>query len=377
MLHTSLLLPLSSNPIRKTFCSFLPRALICHKLKKSHYVLPLSIKSWKSRTVKIHQKELDLEFHRGLFAKVKLLGNDEHNSNIPDYWTEKIFDPPRDLFASINNLSCIFYDNNYMNCTWDINKETPQGAQYFLSYRQTNEDTVTNCTNYHKDGQRNVACYGHKYEIDSIDEVNICVSESSNKTTLPFCRKMHPAGFYKLYTPINVTINENTDEVKWKLPKGNVNSSCYIYEIKITNRSNRGSIQNVENLTGGKYVISRDQKKKYSVQVRGKVVFECYESIFWSDWSKPLIIEPNSTGLSVLTIAILVTVIFVVIVLLLVFICTKCKLLSKICQPVPDPKEKFKDLFEDCNGDFQKWINKNPLLMTKTEDCIPASVKEV
>uniref|UniRef100_UPI00398F0F1D interleukin-5 receptor subunit alpha-like isoform X4 n=1 Tax=Pristiophorus japonicus TaxID=55135 RepID=UPI00398F0F1D len=254
------------------------------------YLDTITEESWKSRTVKIHQKELDLEFHRGLFAKVKLLGNDEHNSNIPDYWTEKIFDPPRDLFASINNLSCIFYDNNYMNCTWDINKETPQGAQYFLSYRQTNEDTVTNCTNYHKDGQRNVACYGHKYEIDSIDEVNICVSESSNKTTLPFCRKMHPAGFYKLYTPINVTINENTDEVKWKLPKGNVNSSCYIYEIKITNRSNRGSIQNVENLTGGKYVISRDQKKKYSVQVRGKVVFECYESIFWSDWSKPLII---------------------------------------------------------------------------------------
>ncbi|XP_067841834.1 interleukin-5 receptor subunit alpha-like [Heptranchias perlo] len=327
---------------------------------------------FSSSRVQTHQEKIDLEFHRGLVARVKVVHDDEHETS--SNRTEKIFVPPRDSFASIDNLSCIFYDT-YMNCTWDINKKAPQNAQYFLSYRLANEDNLNNCTNYHKDGRRNVACYGHKYERNLVNEVNICVSESSNKSTLPYCRNMNPGLFYKLYTPINVTININTDEVKWTLPGKNSNSDCYTYQINITNWSDH--VQKVENVSSTKYVISRDQEKRYSVQVRGTVNDNCFQSSLWSDWTKPLHIGSDSKDFPLLTIAAVVAVIFVGIVLLLVYICVRCKLLSKVCQPIPDPKEKFKGLFEDFDGDFQKWVNKNPPLMTKTEECIPVIVKEV
>ncbi|XP_067889312.1 interleukin-5 receptor subunit alpha-like [Heterodontus francisci] len=329
---------------------------------------------WSS-SIQTHQEKVDLEYHRGILVQVKLFHQHGHDSEISSNWTKKIFRPPRDLFASVDNLSCIFYGNTYMNCSWDINEKIPQDAQYFLSYRQEYEDYINNCTNYQLDEQRNVACSGHKYEMNLLSNINICVSELSNKTKLPYCRNIIPGHFYILYAPVNVTINKITDEVKWKLPEMDYKPICYTYQINITDWSDH--FQKVADVNSTKYVISRDQKKRYSVQVRATVNYNCLQSFYWSDWSKPLHIEPDSMDFSLSTIVAVVTVIFIAIVLVLVFLCTKFKLLSKVSQPIPDPKEKFKGLFEDCDGDFQKWINKNPLLMTRTEECIPVTVNEV
>ncbi|XP_048453707.1 interleukin-5 receptor subunit alpha-like isoform X1 [Rhincodon typus] len=323
--------------------------------------------------VQSHEQNVNMEIHRGLLVQVKLYQDDE--KEISSNWTERIFHPSRDAFTSIDNLTCVFYGNTYMNCTWNIAESASPDAEYFLSYRNVNADDVKNCTHYQSDGQRNVACYGHKYEEDLLNEVNICVSELSNRTKLPYCRNIYPASYQKLYPPINIVINKSTDEVKWELLEMDVPDFCYTYQINITNWSDQ--VHEVLEVKSAKYVISRDHGKRYSVKVRAIVNENCYQSSLWSEWSKPLNIEPEIKNLPLSTIIAVVMVNFSLMVLVPIFICTKFNLWSKACQPIPDPKEKFKGLFEECDGDFQKWINKNSLLVTKPEECMPVTVKEV
>ncbi|XP_059819781.1 interleukin-5 receptor subunit alpha-like [Hypanus sabinus] len=314
-----------------------------------------------------YQRTMDLELHRGLFIQVKLLYSAEYVDEISSNWTKRTFDQPRDSFASVENLTCVFYGNTYMNCTWDVYDDATEDAQFILSYRMQDASVIYNCSNYRVDGTKNTGCIGHRYDLPLFLVITMCISELTNKTKLPYCRIFGPYKFHKLGSPINVKINKSTDEVTWNLANDNLNPICYDVQLKITDWNN--GEQKVKNTSDTKYVISRDKTKKYSVQVRVKVNNFCLESIIWSDWSKPLIIASDASDMSVLAIASVFAVILVVLILLLVFICIKCKFVSKMCQPIPDAGEKFKGLFEEYNGDFQKWINKNPQLANKTEEC--------
>ncbi|XP_051881487.1 interleukin-5 receptor subunit alpha-like isoform X2 [Pristis pectinata] len=253
------------------------------------YLNPSDSKSY-SYFVQEYQKKMDLELHRGLFTQVKLGYFGDTDDEISSNWTERTFDLPRDSFASVDNLTCIFYGNTYMNCTWDINENAPENEQYILSYRKEQTSDMYNCTNYRMSGARNTGCVGHKYDIDLSYEIIICISELNNKTKLPYCRKVKPYYFHKLNNPINVRINKSTDEVTWNLPEVNFGPSCYKYQLNITNWNDKED-QKVKNTSVAKYVISRDKTKRYSVQVRALVNDICLESTIWSDWSKPLIIE--------------------------------------------------------------------------------------
>ncbi|XP_072900288.1 interleukin-5 receptor subunit alpha-like isoform X2 [Hemitrygon akajei] len=269
-----------------------------------------------------YQKTMDLELHRGLFTQVKLLYSAEYVDEISSNWTKRTFHRPRDSFASVDNLTCVFYGNTYMNCTWDVYDDATEDAQYILSYRMQDASVIYNCTNYRVDGTRNTGCIGHRYDLQLFSEITMCISELTNKTKLPYCRIFGPYKFHKLGSPINVKINKSTDEVTWNLAKDNLSLICYDVQLKITDWNN--GEQKVKNTSDTKYVISRDKTKKYSVQVRVKVNNVCLESFIWSDWSKPLIIAPDASDMSVLAIASVFAVILVVLILLLVFICINC-----------------------------------------------------
>ncbi|XP_043548279.1 interleukin-5 receptor subunit alpha-like isoform X1 [Chiloscyllium plagiosum] len=321
--------------------------------------------------IKTHEQKINMEIHRGILVQVKLSKGDEKSTS--SNWTKMIFHPSRDAFTSIDNLTCVFYGTTYMNCTWNIAEDAPPDAEYFLSYRKAYADDVKNCTHYQSNGQRNVACYGHKYEEHLLTEVNICVSELSNKTKLPYCRNIFPATYQKLDPPINIVINKSTDEVKWELPEMGLNDDCHTYQINITNWSDQK--HEVREVNSAKYVMSRDHGKRYSVKIRATVNDMCFKSTLWSEWSKPLNIEIEMKNFSLSTIIAVVTLNFIAMVLVPIFICTKFNLWSKVCQPIPDPKENFRGLFEECDGDFKTWINKNPLLATNPEECIPTTLK--
>ncbi|XP_067841838.1 interleukin-5 receptor subunit alpha-like [Heptranchias perlo] len=269
-----------------------------------------------------------------------------------------------------DNLSCIFYDNSCMNCTWEINEKAPPDAQYRLFYTLKYSKKIKNCTNYHKNGRRNVTCHVQKFELNPFDKATICVAESSQKLTNPYCKDIVPVICYKSSPPINVKVTES--EVEWEHPGGKHPSNFFFYQIRITDWSN--NVKKIENVQLEKWNIG-NRMKSYSVQVRARINNGLHGSL-WSDWSQPVNIEPEQKDLFLLKISIAVAVTFVAMVLLLMFICRRFRLLENLCQPIPDPKQKFKDLFEYHNGDFQKWCNAHYPVAKVPEECIPVTVED-
>ncbi|XP_055487569.1 uncharacterized protein LOC129694834 [Leucoraja erinacea] len=180
--------------------------------------------------VKEHQEKRDLELHRGLHARVRL-----RNGTITSNWTERTFNLSGELFASVDNLTCIFYGKLYMNCSWDVTEHASEGAQFNLSYRERNPSPVYNCTDYLVDGGRNIGCVNENIRIEDTIEIIICISEVNKKDKLPYCRIVNPYHFFKLDSPINVMIDKSTDEVKWTLPKFDLNTNCYMFQLNCTN----------------------------------------------------------------------------------------------------------------------------------------------
>ncbi|XP_032879208.1 interleukin-5 receptor subunit alpha-like isoform X2 [Amblyraja radiata] len=233
--------------------------------------------------VQKHQKDLDLELHRGLHARVRL-----KNRKIASRWTERTFNLPGESFASVDNLICIFYGELYMNCSWDVTEDASEDARFILSYRERNPSDVFNCADYLVDGGRNIGCVNENIRIEDTIKIIICISEVNKEAKLPYCRIVNPFNSYKLDSPINVMIDKSTDEVKWTLPTFDFNTICYTFQLNCTNL-NDGNTK-LENVTSTNHIITRDHTKEYSLHVRAAVNDKCFESHFWSDWSKSLVI---------------------------------------------------------------------------------------
>lgn len=229
-----------------------------------------------------------------------------------------------ELFASVDNLICIFYGKLYMNCSWDVTEHASEGAQFILAYREQNPSDVYNCADYLVDGGRNIGCVNENIRIEDTIEIIICISETNMDAKLPYCRIVNPFNFFKLDSPINVMIDKSTDEVKWTLPKVDLPTHCYTFQLNCTNLNDGNTL--LQNVTSTNHIISRDHTKKYSLHVRATVNDECFESHIWSDWSKPLVIDPDGRDMCFPTIVAVVAVILVALVLLLVLVCIKNRL---------------------------------------------------
>ncbi|XP_032879215.1 interleukin-13 receptor subunit alpha-2-like [Amblyraja radiata] len=151
----------------------------------------------KTYYVKENKKVLDLEFHRGLQARVRLTCGDK--DNITSNWTERTFNLPGESFASVDNLTCIFYGELYMNCSWDVTEDASDDAQFILSYRERNPSDVYNCADYLEDGGRNIGCVNENIRIEDTDKITICISEVNKKDKLPYCRIVKPTNFCKAF----------------------------------------------------------------------------------------------------------------------------------------------------------------------------------
>ncbi|XP_048389103.1 interleukin-13 receptor subunit alpha-1-like isoform X2 [Stegostoma tigrinum] len=269
--------------------------------------------------------------------------------------------------SSIHNLPCIFHDYRQMTCTWDISKQARADAQYRLSYGISGEQIDEYGTIFCENGWRNVTCHVQDVGFVLFNEVQICITELGQNFTKPYCIEFTPVMYYKVSPPVNIVVKEN--EVIWDEPEGKHPSSEFYYQIQITDQSTH--ITKIENVTFKKWNIE-NRKKSYSVKVRARINNHLEFSI-WSDWTEAVIVEAEPKDYQMLIMIVLV-IAFIVLVLLVTFTCKKS--LDKLCQPIPDPKRKFKGLFDNNNGNFQEWIDAKHLVTKIPEECITVAVED-
>ncbi|XP_067841843.1 interleukin-5 receptor subunit alpha-like [Heptranchias perlo] len=314
------------------------------------------------------------ELHRGVYVRVKNVLLDKRKKVMKESnWTVKDIQPPPGVEeTSVFNFSCLVYDISYVNCTWNIGNKAPSDTQYLMYYRQ--DQNTMRCTQYFTDVQGRHGCHIDQGRIDLEENVLICVNGSSRSATiLPYYIEFDPQHYEMYNPPINVEVLPNRT-VKWDKPPGYaINNECFEYQLKVTDLSDN-FIELISVSGETKYIlVNNDPTRRYSVKIR-VMLKHCKETKFWSNWSNEVFIEPKHP-FNVTWTPHIFALIAIPIGLLLLIAFRRYKLLEVISKPIPDPQKKFKELFEEYNGDFQKWIGYQ-IPISKAEECHPVIIEE-
>ncbi|XP_062910641.1 interleukin-5 receptor subunit alpha-like isoform X2 [Mobula hypostoma] len=209
-------------------------------------------------------------------------------------------------------------------------------------------------------------------EQDDLEEpLLICVNGSNNSTSIsPYYVQINPQEFEKYNPPHNVKIFPNLT-VTWDKPAGyNINDDCFGYQLQLTELDgNNIKVLHVKGET--KRILNTNLAKRYSVKVRTKMEV-CLETKYWSEWSVEAFIEPKELlNGRVVAIVLLMTAVMTILLMSLIFRRYK----DFIFRQVPDPQKNFKELFEEYNGDFQKWLGYQ-IPTSKYEECSTVVIEE-
>ncbi|XP_048400634.1 cytokine receptor common subunit gamma-like isoform X2 [Stegostoma tigrinum] len=198
-----------------------------------------------------------------------------------------------ELHVQSNDVSCIVYNEEFMECKWDhIDEE----ANYTLFYWYLSKPRKE-CGNYIQENGYNVGCYFSKEEIIEFEYFNIYRNGSSNSgKVLALTQTFQLQNQVKLNPPGNLTLNmfENNELLlTWDPPAKLL--KCQMYEIR--HRSNKDKDWQVQVINAQtKYILpSVDPKKFYTFQVRSKINQYCANAKLWSEWSPAIQWEKNLT----------------------------------------------------------------------------------
>ncbi|XP_060688046.1 cytokine receptor common subunit gamma-like isoform X1 [Hemiscyllium ocellatum] len=257
------------------------------------------------------------------------------------------------LNIEANDVNCIVYNDEYMECRWKHTEGKPNHTLFYW-YTSTSPEE---CGNYIQENGYNVGCYFSKDKIIEFENFYIYTNGSRDSGNVPTTFQLQ--NYVKLYPPTNVTLNmtENNELLlSWESPAKLL--KCRMYEIR--HRSNKDKDWQLQVITAQtKYVLSSvDPEKFYTFQVRSKINQYCASTELWSEWSsavhwgKDPTQPEGSAGLRTI-----ITVVSLLGLILLVIFVTKNERLKVIIIPkIPNPGRSFDPLFNNHNGNFQDWL---------------------
>ncbi|XP_062910640.1 interleukin-13 receptor subunit alpha-2-like isoform X1 [Mobula hypostoma] len=318
------------------------------------------------------EHESKFELHRGVSIRIRNVLLSEETVLRKSNWTEKMIRSPGNRETLASNFSCVLYNHSFMNCTWHPGNKLPIGSQYRMYYKYLGN--AMECAHYFTDLQGRQGCHIGKMVIeqDDLEEpLLICVNGSNNSTSIsPYYVQINPQEFEKYNPPHNVKIFPNLT-VTWDKPAGyNINDDCFGYQLQLTELDgNNIKVLHVKGET--KRILNTNLAKRYSVKVRTKMEV-CLETKYWSEWSVEAFIEPKELlNGRVVAIVLLMTAVMTILLMSLIFRRYK----DFIFRQVPDPQKNFKELFEEYNGDFQKWLGYQ-IPTSKYEECSTVVIEE-
>ncbi|XP_059819783.1 interleukin-13 receptor subunit alpha-2-like [Hypanus sabinus] len=318
------------------------------------------------------QHDSTFELHRGVSIRIKNVLLSNGNVCRESNWTEKVIQSPGNPETLAAYFSCVLYNHSRMNCTWRPGSKLPIGSQYRMYYKYFGN--TKECAHYFTDLQGRQGCHIDELPIpndDPDEHVLICVNGSNNSPSIsPYYVKLDTQLFEKYNPPCNVKIFPNLTVVWDKPPGYSIADHCFEYQLQLTELAGN-NIESFYVQAVTKYILNINLSKRYSVKVRTKMKL-CKETKYWSEWSDEVFIEPKKlfNGWVVTTVLIMIAAMMI---LLLSLIFRRYK--DFIFRRVPDPQKNFKELFEEYNGDFQKWIGCQ-IPASKYEECATVVIEE-
>uniref|UniRef100_A0A8C5XIZ7 Interleukin-13 receptor subunit alpha-2 n=1 Tax=Microcebus murinus TaxID=30608 RepID=A0A8C5XIZ7_MICMU len=246
---------------------------------------------WKTIITKnLHYKD-GFDLNKGIEAKIHavLPGQCANGSEVQSSWSEATYwiSPQGNLETKIQDMDCIYYNWQYLLCSWKPGMGVHLDANYNLFYWYEGLDHALQCEDYIQANGKNVGCRFPYLESSDYTDFYICVNGSSESKPirasyfifqLQNIVKPLPPDYLSLTMTNSYEIN-----LKWSLPRGPIPAKCFIYEIEFTEDDTTWVTTTVENEV---YITrTRNESQQLCFIARSKLNIYCADDGIWSEWS--------------------------------------------------------------------------------------------
>ncbi|XP_039911873.1 interleukin-5 receptor subunit alpha-like [Hirundo rustica] len=212
--------------------------------------------------------------------------------------------------TAIENFVCVIFNVSFMNCTWHVGRTATEDTQYFLYWRPSKKEDVTECQNYIKDNcGRHTGCRFQNVTIENKNAYFLVNGSRRGQDIQSYEKKMQLYQIEKLTPPLNVSVNcteaSHRCSIWWQPPRTShvKKSSCFKYEIVIENKAdaekNTKTASKIEAIIENNFYLyeSFSSEKRYSVKIRATDAGFCLVSPNWGEWSTPVEFGMNGSAI--------------------------------------------------------------------------------
>ncbi|KAF6090650.1 interleukin 13 receptor subunit alpha 2 [Phyllostomus discolor] len=247
--------------------------------------------NWKTIITKnLHYKD-GFDLNKGVEAKIHTLlrGQCTNGSEVQSSWSEATYwtSPQGNLETKVWDMNCIYYNWQYLLCSWKLGTGVHFDTNYNLFYWYEGLDHALQCADYIQGNGKNIGCRFPYLESPDYKDFYICVNGSSKSQLIrPSYFIFQLQNIVKSLPPDYLSIIvKDSDEInlKWNIPNGPIPSKCFIYEIKFTEDDTTWVTTTFENEI---YVRrASNESQQLCFLVRNRMNIYCSDDGIWSEWS--------------------------------------------------------------------------------------------
>ncbi|EPQ16203.1 Interleukin-13 receptor subunit alpha-2 [Myotis brandtii] len=194
----------------------------------------------------------------------------------------------RNLETKIQDMNCIYYNWQYLLCSWKLGMDVSFDTNYYLFYWYEGLDHALQCSDYIEDNGKNIGCRFSYLEEPDYKDFYICVNGSSKSQLIrPSYFIFQLQNIVKPLPPdyLNIVVKKSEDiNLEWNIPEGPIPANCFIYEIKFTEDNTTWMATTFENQM---YVTrTSNDSQEICFLVRSKMNVYCTDDGIWSEWSE-------------------------------------------------------------------------------------------
>ncbi|XP_072231428.1 cytokine receptor common subunit gamma-like [Leuresthes tenuis] len=184
------------------------------------------------------------------------------------------------------DVECLVIHLDYVSCSWD-GEGTPEVNYTFSSW--FSGDPVSHCTDYLSENSINTGCNQPYTKLQRFSSFHTVLTHG-NET---YEKEHDLKSRVKLNPPHNLTVQNGSDYNLW-FYWNQTSKKCVESEVRY--RKNNMNWEASHVFTGKhNYCINLPSStSRYELQVRSRIGSSCGESIFWSDWSEPVVWGSNN-----------------------------------------------------------------------------------
>ncbi|XP_005727865.1 cytokine receptor common subunit gamma-like [Pundamilia nyererei] len=191
------------------------------------------------------------------------------------------------------DVDCLVVNLDYVSCKW--NKTGTPEVNYTF-YSKLGNDQWKICNHYLTENNVNIGC---NQQVDSRDRFKTFRTRLTNGSE-NFEKGHELKKQVKLNPPTNLTVLNGSDFNLWFYWNHTSPAPLHCVEGEVRFRTNNNN-WDFSKVSAGiqKYCINLpSSSSRYELQVRNRIDDSCGESIFWSDWSEPVVWGSNNSTYS-------------------------------------------------------------------------------